>query len=67
MIITRYWLLTKVYIAIKMYVIDTKERKVVLVSLWPTPKSDTGYEILKKEETKRKKKDGKGEGRGRRA
>lgn len=60
MIITRYWLLTKVYIAIKMYVIDTKEIKVALVSLWPTPKSDTGYEILKKEETKRKKKAGRG-------
>lgn len=55
MIITRYWLLTNVYIATKMYAIDTKERKVVLVSLWSTPKSDTGYEILKKEETKRKK------------
>lgn len=58
MILTRYWLLTDVYTAIKMYAIDTKERKVVLASLWPTPKSDTGYDILKREETKRKKKDG---------
>lgn len=66
MIVTRYWLLTDVYIAIKLYAIDTKGSKVVLASLWPTPTSGKGYDILKKEETKRKKKDRKG-GRGRRA
>lgn len=52
MTVMRYWLLTSVYI--KTSAVDTKGSKVVLVSPQPVTNPDTGCDILKKEETKRR-------------